>query len=120
MRDYHHNRKKTCPICGKDFSNLKHHMKVHNSEEECPECGKMFRRLEIHIKTMHIPDNEKKVVCSECGKGCGNKYSLEKHMMNVHLKLRPYKCRYGCDIAYNDSSNRNCHEKKKHGGIFKG
>ena len=38
--------------------------------------------------------------------------------MNVHLKLRPYKCRFGCDFGYNDFSNRNAHEKKKHGGRY--
>ena len=38
--------------------------------------------------------------------------------MNVHLKLRPYKCRYGCEFAYNDRSNRNAHEKKTHGNLF--
>ena len=43
---------------------------------------------------------------------------LEIHRMNVHLKLRPHKCRYGCDISYNDTSNRNAHEKKTHGKLF--
>ena len=38
--------------------------------------------------------------------------------MSVHLKLRPYKCRYGCDDSYNDYHNRNSHEKKKHGKLF--
>ena len=38
--------------------------------------------------------------------------------MNVHLKLRPYECRYGCSFRYNDLSNRNAHEKKTHGQIF--
>ena len=73
--------------------------------------------------------------------------------MNVHLKLRPYSCRYGCEfgkfvfskrknnllklkhmffshfalhyelqffscLAYNNLSNRNSHEKKKHGGLY--
>ena len=39
-------------------------------------------------------------------------------MMNVHIRSRPYNCRYGCNMAYNDVSNRNSHEKKKHGGLF--
>ena len=46
------------------------------------------------------------------------KQKLEIHRMNVHLKLQPYKCRYGCDIAYNDVSNRNQHEKRTHGKLF--
>ena len=39
-------------------------------------------------------------------------------MMNVHIKARPYACRYGCGAAYNDSSNRGHHERKKHGGNY--
>ena len=114
-------RNKNCPVCGKACSDLKKHMRVHNQEaKECPECGKMVRHLEKHLITMHTPDSQKRAVCSECGKGFDDKNKLGIHMMNVHLKLRPYRCRYGCDIGYNDKSNRNCHEKKKHGGIFKG
>ena len=123
-KNYHmktHQKKKKCVVCGLEFHNLERHMKVHTEEpKECPECGKKVRFLELHMRTMHIPDSQKKVVCSECGKGFVDKNHLDKHMMSVHLKLRPYRCRYGCDIGYNDSSNRNCHERKKHGGIFKG
>ena len=46
-------------------------------------------------------------------------HKLQGHKMNVHLKLRPYKCRYGCELAYNDSSNRCAHEKRVHGRIFR-
>ena len=48
------------------------------------------------------------------------KADLDRHMMNVHLKLRPYKCRYGlgCEFAYNDKGNRDAHERKKHGKVF--
>ena len=31
--------------------------------------------------------------------------------------IKPYKCRYGCGIAYGELGNRNSHEKKKHGGL---
>ena len=24
---------------------------------------------------------------------------IKKHVMNVHLKERPYKCRYGCEVG---------------------
>ena len=44
--------------------------------------------------------------------------NIEKHKMNVHIKARPFNCRYGCAFAYNDYSNRNAHEHKKHGGLF--
>lgn len=31
--------------------------------------------------------------------GFGGKAQLSKHIMNVHLKLRPYKCRFGCEFG---------------------
>ena len=40
--------------------------------------------------------------------------------MSVHLKLRPFKCRYGCEFGYNDQANRNSHERKKHGKKYIG
>ena len=27
------------------------------------------------------------------------KATYTNHMMNVHLKERPYKCRYGCELG---------------------
>ena len=33
------------------------------------------------------------------------KGKLRSHMMSVHIKERPYSCRYGCEMTYNDSSN---------------
>ena len=46
------------------------------------------------------------------------KDTLESHRMSMHLKLRPHYCRYGCDMSYNDTSNRNQHEKRVHGQLF--
>ena len=71
-----------------------------------------------HHETVHLDDNLKKFKCEECGKGFNENQKLSDHRMNVHLKLRPYKCRYGCEMAYNDRSNRNHHEKRKHGELF--
>ena len=38
----------------------------------------------------------------------------------IFRSLNMFFFRYGCDIGYNDVSNRNSHEKKKHGGLFNG
>lgn len=56
--------------------------------------------------------------CEECGKGFIIKTALRTHMMNVHIKTRPYACQYGCGATYNDVSNRAHHENKKHGAVF--
>ena len=111
-----------CEICSKCFAfkgNLSKHMKtVHIEMSTCPECGARVRSLNRHRMTTHTPDELKKFQCQDCGKGFIEKKALEEHRMSLHLKLRPYNCRYGCDIAYNDMSNRNQHEKKKHGKLF--
>ena len=111
-----------CHICEKGFKEkevlTKHINGVHAERKPCPHCGQKVRLLDDHIMSVHTPDELKPFQCSECTKGFISKIQLKKHQMNVHLKLRPYKCRYGCDDSYNDSSNRNSHEKKKHGKLF--
>ena len=93
-------------------------METHEEKKPCPECGERVRKLKAHILAVHTPDEMKKYQCQDCGKGFTFQNKLEVNRMNIHLKLRPYKCRYGCDISYNDTSNRNHHEKKTHGKIF--
>ena len=99
-------------------SDLKRHMVSHDEKTPCPECGVKVRHLDFHMKQVHTPDDQQPHQCQDCGKGFYEIRHLEKHRMNVHLKLRPYNCRYGCDIAYNDTSNRNQHEKRQHGNLF--
>jgi len=107
-----------CPECSKMVQQhyLRVHMKIHKIEI-CSVCGK-----EVKIKNFkrHVAAHNDIWLhkCSHCSKGFNNKQSMDHHIMSVHLKLRPYKCRYGCEFAYNDSSNRNQHEKKKHGALF--
>jgi len=111
-----------CEICGhecKYAGQLKRHMLIHTQELiECTQCNTKVRNLEKHIARMHTSDENKEHQCQECGKGFITKRTLNIHQMNVHLKLRPYECRYGCSFRYNDLSNRNAHEKKTHGQIF--
>ena len=113
-----------CEICGIIFrgigasSSLKKHLKNHTKgETACPHCGKKVRQLENHIATMHTQNDEMSHKCSYCGKGFSNKTVLQKHIDSIHLDARKYPCRYGCSFRYNDSSNRNAHERKKHGAL---
>ena len=117
-----HERKEDvpCHICGKEYSwyTIKEHLLSHEEKEVCKICNTKVRRLKEHMDKMHTTDENKMLHCPDCGKGFTSTYHLKKHQMSVHLKLRPYKCRYGCAFAYNDSSNRNAHEKKTHGKLF--
>ncbi len=95
----------------------------HTGSWPCETCGAVFKAkqyLTKHCAVMHTSDEAKPHRCTDCGKGFVTSNALKTHMMNVHIKARPYACRYGCGAAYNDSSNRGHHERKKHGGNFKG
>ena len=111
-----------CQLCEKLFVDSQavrsHKHVVHKEKSACPHCGIIVSQLKKHIMTVHTQDAEKKYKCQDCGKGFIEIGALKQHQMNMHLKLRPYSCRYGCDISYNDTSNRNSHEKKKHGQLF--
>ena len=110
-----------CHVCGKFFisdNSLKAHLSSHEAKKPCTICGALVKRMELHMKEAHMPNDEKKHKCPECGKGFYQTNKLAQHRINVHLRNRPFPCRYGCDFRYNDSSNRNSHERKKHGGLF--
>ena len=110
-----------CNVCGDVLgskSGLRHHLRTHEEKKPCPECGILVRNLKDHVQRSHTIDELKKHQCQDCGKGFINKDALNKHRMNVHLRLRPFKCRYGCEFGYNDPANRNSHERKKHGKIY--
>jgi len=59
---------------------------------------------------MHTNDSDKKYKCEECGKGFVEKGKLEIHTTSVHIRNRPYACRYECGAAYNEKGNRTKHE----------
>ena len=117
---FHNTQKVSCHICGLKFFSgyMRIHLKTHEEKETCKICNKAVQRLSDHMKTMHQTDDQKSYQCSDCGKGFVKNDALQTHYMNVHLKLRPWKCRYGCTFAYNDRSNRNAHERKTHGKLF--
>ena len=112
-----------CKFCPKLFTpyNLKNHLKngPHNVKTKCTICGKSIAKIKVHIETSHKSDIEKRFKCDQCSKGFVSKTQLNSHIMNVHLKLRPYKCRHGCDQDYNDLSNLTQHEKRAHGVLGK-
>ena len=110
-----------CDVCGKAFTSnatLKSHLATHEAKKPCTVCGAVVKQMYHHMKQAHTPNDEKKHKCPECGKGFYQTTKLAQHRINVHLRNKPFPCRYGCDIRYNDSSSRNSHERKKHGGLF--
>jgi len=110
-----------CPKCPRKYNKaaLKVHVEqAHSKGGICNLCGAQVSYLKRHMKCMHTPNHLKKYPCSDCDKAFITPGPLRNHQMSVHLKLRPYNCRYGCEFAYNDLGNRNAHERKKHGKVF--
>ena len=99
-----------CHICFKSCTKttLSAHMAIHKPKTPCKICGKMVGRMREHVEAMHqvnLPgltmvmlyfqeEIDMKNKCDSCGKGFPTCQKLKDHTMSVHLKLRPYKCRY--------------------------
>ena len=118
----HEAKPKQCPDCGEivlDKDMKKHKAKAHTSAgAACEICGKVVKRLAHHMQIMHMAESDKRFVCKECGKGFMDQSTMENHRMSMHIKTQPHRCRYGCENSYNDVSNRNAHERRRHGGTF--
>jgi len=116
---YHESTPEPCPECGKmcrGKTDLKSHIKHSHNETTCPLCGKVVKNFKLHMKITHTEDSEMALQCGDCGKGFTDKANLNNHRMNMHIKSMPYQCRYGCENRYNDNSNRNAHERRRHKG----
>jgi len=129
--NFHTHRKShtlyTCELCGETlqgYNRLRKHRKIAHPDPTAPKsypcevCGKMVKsaqRLREHIMRMHVPDGERPHQCPHCDRGFGLRGELVAHMNVVHLKSRPYPCRYGCGEAFNHYATRGDHEKSKHG-----
>ena len=114
--EYHSTTPAICENCGKTFRNLyttKCHSYGCKVEMPCPICGKFVKKMKIHTNLCHTSDSEKKFKCEHCGKGFIEKKSMESHT-NMHLKLKPHKCRKGCELGFADPANRGQHEKRVH------
>ena len=104
-----------CPDCAKVFANpqsLAGHVRNQHMTVDCPDCCITivgYRRYCRHRMKEH---DQLRYECQQCDKKFISNNALKTHMMNVHIRSRPYNCRYGCNMAYNDVSNRNSHEKK--------
>ena len=119
----HDQKEYVCDVCSKVMRNyvllMEHKRSKHNSKDKmCKICFKSVSHMRSHIVTVHTKEEDKPFFCDKCEKGFSSNKQLTNHQFSVHLKSRPYKCRYNCGADYNDPSNMYQHEKRKHGALF--
>jgi len=120
--DRHHDTNPVeCDECGEmqiNKYNLTKHKTRNHTKHTCTICGAEVKKIREHMKQQHLDEASLRFKCEYCNKGFVWKALMEKHRMNVHIRAQPHKCRYGCDNAYNDASNRAAHERRVHGASF--
>ncbi|XP_073845574.1 uncharacterized protein isoform X2 [Musca autumnalis] len=104
-----------CNLCSKVMADrfcLTNHFKKHDRKVKsdiCDTCGKAFSHslaLKKH-KLIHIPDEEKKYPCQDCGKLFADKSKLTSHIRFVHTK----KYAHICDVCGTKLSNKDALER---------
>jgi hypothetical protein len=77
-----------CIHCSQIFDTivkLRKHIPSHDPQVICSICGKFYLKgkLSSHMRQVH---HEDKQACEICGKVCGNKQKLSKHISRTHNK----------------------------------
>lgn len=86
--------------------------KIINIEEEhlcvCEKCLKKFKTkedLKYHYQ-FHLTSKTFHCEYINCGKIYKSKENLVLHIKNIHLKLKPYRCRF-CDSSFSHRNGKN-------------
>ncbi|XP_023326608.1 zinc finger protein 711 [Eurytemora carolleeae] len=134
----HSKKSSQCPHCGREFTNLKHHINQQHSQVknyECGDCGYscyLKTDLERHILNVH---DKQRSPCPICGKSysdlrqhirlvheghklqcpeCNKKYTnLSQHISKVHKKSRNLMCEK-CGNVFSSPAQLKKHEKDQH------
>ena len=94
-----------CGICEASFplkmKLFQHKKKVH------------LNNLKIKVRQNTRENSKAGSKCNSCGKYFPCKYTLNRHINSVHLKLKPYKCD-NCDISFSRNDTLQGHIRLIH------
>lgn len=92
-----------CEACQATFekkSELFAHVKIHGKARyPCKLCERSFPRRIRLVEHMFSHKAEPSFFCTLCPSGFKNQTNLQRHVKNVHLKLKPYACEE-CDKQF--------------------
>ncbi|XP_001354918.2 zinc finger protein 782 [Drosophila pseudoobscura] len=106
-----------CELCQKHFHSrytLRYHtMQQHGDQErllphECQVCGRRMAKKFMLLQHMLMHSTDK-MPCEHCGKLFARKFELEAHIRAVHLKLKPFACKY-CSECFASRKTLRHHE----------
>ena len=108
-------RTNICDECGfvgnGGRQDIYNHKKRHHAPwKECLVCGKKVFDLKMHSQ-FHLPENERRFKCEQCGKGFCDRSHLKQHVKSVHSDERPHVCQYMCGYSCKCAGNLRKHER---------
>lgn len=112
-----------CDICGKTFktrTNMSAHVNSHTKTKvyKCDVCEKEFHNRGVIIKHLRlhteIPCATARYICDACGHVVNDVTSLKWHIINIHQKLKLFKCDQ-CPKEYASNKNLKIHYRKHTG-----
>ncbi|XP_062533593.1 zinc finger protein OZF-like isoform X4 [Armigeres subalbatus] len=104
-----------CAECGKEMVSpytYRAHLRIHSGERPfpCPHCEQTFRITQgLNRHVREVHEKVRNYSCEECGKCFGNSRNLKEHRF-LHTNSKPYVCDV-CGSAFNQKASLHMHKR---------